>query len=173
MLDYQRILIPWNAIVPSSQTPMSPVSLSCLWAESPLKSRLKWRKLAVTRTSTANVNSSVTQIKTRHTLSTWIFSPPAMTCHLNWLVMDRPMDREDTVTHLENQAWIDCEKKLGDMTAMTWHDLTVVDFFWQIACPCARIHSPPAKDLKKSGVSGILHILSIFRIFQNIIWIIW
>ncbi|CAL1132645.1 unnamed protein product [Cladocopium goreaui] len=24
--------------------------------------------------------------------------------------MDRPMDREDTVTHLENQAWIDCEK---------------------------------------------------------------
>eukprot|EP00434_Breviolum_minutum_P032809 symbB.v1.2.029016.t1/scaffold3125.1/size63008/3 len=24
--------------------------------------------------------------------------------------MDRPLDREDTVKHLENQAWIDCEK---------------------------------------------------------------
>ena len=37
-------------------------------------------------------------------------------CRLPLAAMDRPLDREDTVKHLENQAWIDCEKKPSSIT---------------------------------------------------------
>ena len=49
------------------------------------------------------------------------------------------MDREDTVTHLENQAWIDCEKKLGYDGYDLTRDLTVVD-------PSGRLWDPVCQN---------------------------